>query len=238
LKKIVLIGATTGIGRALAELYARQGFEMAITGRRLALLEEIKNAFPNNTIYVRQMDVTDTEASCQTMQELAATMNGFDTVVINAGVGFQKATAAQEMATIDINVGGFLALARWSYDYFKTQPDGHIVGISSIAGVRSSSYAPEYHASKAFMSSYLEGLRFRSAKFFPKIAITDIRPGYVDTPLTQGQKGMFWVASSEKAAAQIANAIERKAGVAYITKRYWLIAWLLRLLPNWVMAKI
>ncbi len=238
MKKIILIGATTGIGRSLAELYARQGFELAITGRRLALLEEIKLAFPNTTIHVRQMDVTELEASCQTMQELATTMNGFDMVVINAGVGFPKATAAQEMATIDINVRGFLALARWSYDYFKTQPSGHIVGISSIAAIRSTSYAPEYHASKAFMSSYLEGLRFRSAKSFKHISITDIRPGYVDTPLTKGQKGMFWVASSEKAATQIANAIERKAAVAYITKRYWLVAWLLRLLPDWVMAKI
>jgi short-subunit dehydrogenase len=172
------------------------------------------------------------------MQELATTMSGFDVVVINAGVGFQKATAAQEVATIDINVRGFLGLARWSYDYFKTQQSGHIVGISSIAGVRSSAYSPEYHASKAFMSSYMEGLRFRSAKSFGHIAITDIRPGYVDTPLTKGQKGMFWVASSEKAATQIANAIERKTGVAYITKRYWLIAWLLRLLPDWAMAKI
>jgi short-subunit dehydrogenase len=238
MKKIVIIGATTGIGRSLSELYAQKGYEIAITGRRLHLLDDIKSAFPDVKIHCRQMDVTDVEASCKTMQELADSMNGFDVVIINAGVGFQKATAAQEMATIDINVRGFLGLARWSYDYFKTQKSGHIVGISSIAAVRSSPYAPEYHASKAFMSSYMEGLRFRSKKAFRHITITDIRPGYVDTPLTKGQKGMFWVASSIKAAAQIADAIERKAGVAYITKRYQLLAWLLKLLPDWAMAKV
>jgi short-subunit dehydrogenase len=238
MKKIVIVGATTGIGKSLAELYAQKGIEIAITGRRMGLLEDIQKQYPNTKIHARMMDVTDTEAACQTMDELAQTMGGFDTVVINAGIGYMKATPLQEMMTIDTNVRGFLALARWSYDYFKTQPTGHIVGISSVAGVRSSPYAPEYHASKAFMSRYMEGLRLRSKKWFNHIAITDIRPGYVDTPMTKGQKGMFWVASSERAAQQIYDAIDNRRSIAYITKRYRLLAIFLKLIPEWIYAKV
>jgi short-subunit dehydrogenase len=237
MKKVIIIGATTGIGRSLAELYAQKGYEIAITGRRENLLDEIKEQFPNTKIHVRKMDVADIETSRKTMDELAQTMSGIDIVVVNAGVGYIKADFLQEIATIDINVRGFVGLTHWAYNYFKEKGGGQVVGVSSIAGIRSSPYAPEYHASKAFMSSYMEGLRLRSRKWNSKITVTDIRPGFVDTPMTKQNKGMFWVASSEKAAQQIYDAIEAKKSVAYITKRYVLIAWLLRLMPEWMIAK-
>lgn len=236
--KIIVIGATTGIGCSLAQLYASEGHEIAITGRRITLLEEIKKEFPNTKIHVRTMDVTDYEASRKTMDELATEMGGIDIAIINAGVGFPKANFEQEIETIHINVRGFVALANWSYQYFQQKGSGQVVGISSLAALSGSAYSPEYHASKAFMANYMSGLRMRSAKFKHNITVTDIRPGFVDTPMTKQNKGMFWVATPEKAATQIAEVIASKNRIAYITKRYILIAIILKIIPEWLLAKV
>ncbi|WP_337040942.1 SDR family NAD(P)-dependent oxidoreductase [Emticicia sp. 17c] len=236
--KIIIIGATTGIGRSLAELYISQGHEVTITGRRTELLEALKNSFPNQTIHTSTMDVADITKTRQTIQLLADTYGGFDLIIINAGVGFPKASFEEEIKTIDINARGFVGIAQWAYEYFKTKGGGQLVGVSSLAAVRSSPYAPEYHATKAFVSSYMEGLRLRSKKYKHEITVTDIRPGFVDTPMTKQNKGMFWVATPEKAAKQIAHAIAAKKNVAYITKRYVFLAILMKLLPEWLLAKI
>lgn len=236
--KIVLIGATTGIGRSVAELYAAQGHEMVITGRRTALLEEIQKAFPTTKISVLEMDVAKTDEARAKMDEAEKILNGIDLVIINAGVGFQKATYEQEMNTVDINARGFTALAQWSYKYFVQKGGGHLVGISSLASLTGSAYSPEYHATKAFMANYMSGLRMRSAKYNPRVYVTDIRPGYVDTPMTKQNKGMFWVATPEKAARQIIEGIAARKKVAYITKRYQIIAFLLKILPESILAKV
>lgn len=236
--KIIVIGATSGIGKALAEFYAARNHVVGITGRRTEKLEIIKNHFPNTTVYSTFMDVANTEESRQKLGELVREMGGCDILIINAGVGYPKATYAQELQTVDINTRGFMALANWGYEYFKTQAKGHLVGISSVAATRSSPYAPEYHATKAFMSSYLEGLRYRSAKWHKHIHVTEIRPGYVDTAMTEQNKSMFWVATPQKAATQIADAVENKKKVAYITKRYVLIATLLKILPDWLYTRL
>lgn len=235
--KIVIIGATTGIGRSIAEFYASKGHEIAVTGRRILLLEEIKNKFPSAKVHTKVMDVAQTDSSRLKMAELAEEMSGIDLIIINAGVGFQKATYEQELETVDINVRGFLALAHWTYQYFSQKGGGHLVGISSLASQTGSAYSPEYHATKAFMANYMSGLRMRSAKQKNNVSVTDIRPGFVDTPMTKQNKGMFWVATPEKAAKQIVEAIEAKKKVAYITKRYIIIAFLLKLLPEWLIEK-
>ncbi len=236
--KIIIIGATTGIGKALAELYISQGDEVTITGRRTNLLEDIQSSYPDKKVNTCPIDVADIDNARKIIQDLADKNGGFDKVIINAGVGFGKASFEEEMKTIDINVKGFVAIAQWAYTYFKKKGGGHIVGVSSVAALKGSPYAPEYHASKAFISSYMEGLRLRSAKNHHNITITDIRPGFVDTPMTKQNKGMFWVATPEKAAKQIAQAIESKKNVAYITKRYFLLAILIKLSPEWLYAKI
>ncbi len=236
--KIIIIGATSGIGKALTEFYAARNHVLGITGRRTEKLEKIKSEFPNTSVHVAFMDVANPLVSRQIMHDLVIEMGGCDVLIINAGVGYPKATYEQELATVDINARGFMALANWGYEYFKTQGKGHLVGISSVAAIRSSPYAPEYHATKAFMSSYLEGLRYRSAKWHKHIYVTEIRPGYVDTAMTEENKTMFWVATPQKAAAQIAEAIQTKKAVAYVTKRYVLIATLLKILPDWIYTRV
>ena len=96
---------------------------------------------------------------------------------------------------------------------------------------------PAYNASKAFMSNYLEGLRVRARTAGLPILVSDIRPGFVDTAMAQG-KGLFWVASPQKAASQIYKAIHCQAKHAYVTKRWSVIAWLLKVLPAFLYAKL
>lgn len=236
--KIIIIGATSGIGKAVAEYFASPENTLGITGRRTEKLNEIKSNFPNTDIHASFMDVANTEESRQKLGELIEEMGGCDVLIINAGVGYPKATYEQELHVVDINARGFLALANYGYEYFKTQGKGHLVGVSSVAATRSSPYAPEYHATKAFMSSYLEGLRYRSAKWHNNIRVTDIRPGFVETAMTEQNKTMFWVSTPQKAAKQIANAIISKKKVAYITKRYVLVAMLMKMMPDWLYTKL
>jgi len=108
---------------------------------------------------------------------------------------------------------------------------------SSIAAIRGGGDAPAYNASKAFVSNYLEGLRQMAAKMKLPLTVTDIKPGFVDTVMAQGE-GLFWVAPAEKAAKQILEAVEKKKDHAYVTKRWRLVAWVLKLLPGRLYCKI
>jgi short-subunit dehydrogenase len=237
-KKVIVIGATSGIGKALAEQYASEDCIVGITGRRIELLDQLALSMPQKKIHIKEMDVADISSSRKGLAQLVQEMGGVDIIIINAGVGFPKPNLEKELQTIDINVRGFMSIAQWSYTFFSENGGGKIVGISSVAAVRSSPYAPEYHASKAFVASYLEGLRMRSIKRNEKIEVIEIRPGFVDTAMTKSNKGMFWIASPQKAAKQIIEAINRNIAVAYVTKRYWFLAQFLKVVPDWLIAKL
>ncbi len=130
-----------------------------------------------------------------------------------------------------MNVTGFTVASDWAFNFYENQQYGHLAAITSLAGLRGSRHAPAYYATKAFQINYLEGLRQKARKSRKPIYITDIRPGFVDTEMAKGE-GKFWVASAEKAAKQIFDAIQHRKPVAYITKRWGAIATLLKMLPR------
>lgn len=234
MKKIIIIGATSGIGYALAKLYAQSGWRVGVTGRRLECLEELYSHAPDRILY-RQHDVM-AEGQIAVVEDLMAEMGGADVIVYNSGVGiFNKhLDYAPEYQTIRVNVAGFVETATWAYRYFRANGGGHIVGVSSVAAIRGTGTAPAYAASKAFMASYMEGLRQKAHRDKKGVCITDIRPGFVDTPMTKQNKGMFWVTTPERAALQMKAAIEAKKRVAYVTKRWALVAFMLRLVPRFI----
>lgn len=125
---------------------------------------------------------------------------------------------------------GFVKIAAFSFNYFRKQGHGQLAVISSVAALRGNSFTPAYSASKAYVSNYAEGLNIKARKLHLDIIVTDIRPGFVNTKMAKGN-GQFWVASVTKAARQIIAAIAAKKRVAYITKRWWLVAFLLKRLP-------
>jgi short-subunit dehydrogenase len=172
--------------------------------------------------------------------QLAEEMGGMNIVVLNAGISNiqSKSTLEVEQKVIDVNVSGFVLLANTSYQYFRERGHGQIVGISSIASLLGYGRSAPYNASKAFISNYMQGYRQKARRDDADIVITDIKPGFVKSEMTEGQKGMFWVASTEKAALQIQQAIEKRKNRAYITRRWRLIAWLIHIVPNWVIDRI
>lgn len=237
-KNAVIIGATSGIGAELATLLAGQGYQVAITGRREELLEQVKQQMPEQ-IRSYRMDVTEIQESLDTLGQIFSEMEKVDLVVISAGTGFVDPAQEWEkqLLTINTNVCGFAAIADAAFRFFCRQGWGHLAGISSLAAVRGGP-AAVYNASKAFESSYLEGLQCRVAKQeLYHIHITDIRPGLVDTAMAQGE-GLFWVQPVKKAAAQIYQAILKKKKRAYVTKRWAIIAALLRILPDRIYNKM
>jgi short-subunit dehydrogenase len=237
-KKALIIGATSGIGKGLSELFAASKYKVGITGRRKELLLELKDENPDAYL-TKVLDVTNTRAAIQQLEELIDELGGLDLLVISSGIGeINEALDFEiENQTIDTNIVGFTCIADWTFNYFEKQQSGHLVVISSIGGIRGSHQAPAYNASKAYQINYTEGLRQKAAKLKMPIFITDIRPGLVDTKMAKGE-GLFWVMPLEKAVNQIYKAIIRKKKVVYVTKRWHLIAMILKIAPRWIYDRI
>ena len=233
MKKAIIIGASSGMGRELAKVLVRHDYIVGVTGRRTELLQELQAELADKC-HMRTMDIADTMKAITTFNDLVAEMGSVDLVVISAGTGHGTPDLRwpNEKDTIDTNVLGFTAIADTAFNYFVKQEHGHLAGISSIAAIRGGRYAPAYNASKAYICNYLEGLRHIAIKAKLPITVTDIQPGYVNTRMAQGDR-IFWRASTEKAAKQIYRAIERKKPHAYVTRRWRLIAWMIKVMPNW-----
>jgi short-subunit dehydrogenase len=232
-QRVVIIGASSGMGRALAELYARRGDTVGITGRRGDLLEEIRNGTPG-LIHTSCFDVRDMDNPAQ-LEELVARMGGMDLCIISAGIGTIDKDLNWEIDTdtMDTNVRAFTQVCHWAYRYFANQGKGHLANISSISSYRGNSYAPAYSASKAYQSNYLEGLHMKAQRMDLDITISDILPGFVQTKMAQGNK-RFWVASVDKAAAQIQAGLDAKKFRFYVSRRWAIIAWVMKWVPGWI----
>ena len=232
MSKAIVIGASSGIGKELAILLSKENYTVGLTARRTDLLEDISSQLPTKS-YVKYMDVSQPVRAMKELEDLIVEMGGVVLIVMCSGTGYINPALDwhMEQETIDVNVAGFACIADFSFNYFVKQGSGHFTAISSIAALRGGSDAPAYNASKAFVSNYMEGLRCKARKENLKIIVTDIRPGFVDTKMAQGD-GLFWVASPEKAARQIYSIIRRKKDVGYVTKRWRIVAWLFKIMPK------
>ncbi len=230
-RKAIIVGATSGIAGCLARQYARQGWSLGLTGRDAERLKRLEEELHAETTTI-EMDLADSGLARKQFEKLAEQMNGVDLVIIAAGTGHidPELPWEKELETIATNVEGFAAIAHASIMLFERKGYGHLAAISSVAGIRGGG-APAYNASKAFVSNYLQGLRYRAYRSGKPIYVTDIQPGFVDTPMAQGD-GLFWVSSPEKAAMQIYRALERRKRHCYVTRRWRLIAWVLKILPE------
>lgn len=238
MKNAIVVGASSGIGRELARVLATNGYGVGLTARRLDLLQELAAELPSPT-WVRQMDVSDTESAMKGLSELIDEMGDVELFILNAGVGFTNWDLewGPESDTIGVNVAGFAATANVAVRHLVKRGGGSLAGISSILALRGYGESPAYGASKAFMSNYLGGLRHTLARQGVSIAVTDVQPGYVDTDLVKNENP-FWMATPQKAARQIFNAIRGRRKHVYITRRWRLIAWLFRILPDWIAHRL
>jgi short-subunit dehydrogenase len=233
--KAIVIGTSSGIGRALAKELAANGYEVGLAGRRIQLMENLRREIVTPT-YLKAMDLSRPEEARQLLAELIEEMGDVELIVVNSGVGHTDPPWEIERQIIQVNVAGFAAVANRAMAYFVERGSGHLVGVSSIAALRGLRAA--YSASKSFDSTYLEGLRLKADKLGVDVQVTDVKPGFVDTEMTAGRGGMFWVATTEEAARQIFTAIRKKKRHVYVTRRWRLMGWLMKALPYPVVSKI
>ena len=237
MKKVIIIGATSGIGKELANQYIQRGWKVGITGRRKGLLDERKKQGPEN-VFTACFDVQGDENILR-VKDLIQELNGMDLFIYNAGVGDVSSQLDWEIEkkTYQTNVKGFIELVHFAFNYFIEKGEGQIVVISSIASIRGNSFAPAYSASKAFASNYCEGLSLKAKRLKKKVIITDVQPGFIATTMAKG-KGRFWEAPVAKAVSQIIRAISQKRRRVYITRRWALVAWIMKWMPWFVYKRI
>jgi len=243
-KRAILVGASSGIGAALAKQLASEGWTLALLARRAdrlsALCEEINAAAGEARALPYVHDVTDTASVPGLLQKILTDLGGLDLITYNSGMalptGFKHYEFEKDRQMTAVNYIGALAWLDPAASIFQSLGSGHIVGISSVAGDRGRVKNPAYNASKAALTCYLEALRNRLTR--RGVHVLTVKPGYVATELTRGQKGMFLVASAEKTAADISRAIRRRKQTLY-TPWYWgWIMLIVRHIPSFIFRRL
>ena len=238
MKSAIIIGASSGIGRALAVTLSLDGYRVGVVARRTDLLAQLRAELTGLCV-IKTVDVSQPELAMPLLRELIEELRDVELFIVSAGTGFDNAALAWELEreTIAVNVLGFAGMVNVAVAHLEARGSGYLVGISSIAALRGNRVAPAYAASKAFVSNYLQSVRYRFNKLKLPIVVTDVQPGFVDTPMAKGDR-LFWVASPETAARQIVVAIRGRRKRVYITRRWRLIAWLMQVLPDALYSKL
>ena len=240
MKKIIIIGASSGIGEACAKKFSEEWWQVGLTARRIGLLKKIQGGLPTKS-FVQQMDVSNFSETQKWLLDLIEKMWGVDVIFHNAWIGIvnEKLDWDKDKKTIDVDVKWFVMVAQTAIKYFMKKKKWHFVATSSVAALRGIEDSPVYGGSKAFVSNYMEGLRKKVVLAKLDIAVTDLQPGFIDTPMQQPVKNeMFWVVSQEKAAKQIYYAIVKRKRHAYIPCRWWFFAQLMKIIPRFLYERI
>ena len=236
-KNAIVFGATSGIGRELAKLLVQDDYKVLITGRRKVFLEALKKSNPDHYV-VRQHDIMDLSDTEKLFTEIPSIFDHVDLIIHNSGIMETNFDLDwdKDLPTLETNVLGATKIYQLSYNYFKNQGFGHLVSVTSVASLVGNRHVPAYHASKAYQSNYMESLWMKAKRTKKaKIDITNILPGYVDTDIIAGKT--FWMAPLDKAVNQIYKAIKKKKRKAYITKRWRLIALMMKIFPPQFLIK-
>jgi len=236
-KRAIVIGASVGMGKTLSKMLAADGYIVGMAARRLNLLKEIQQEIPTQT-YVMQMDASQPDEAVAKLTTMIKQLGGLDLLVIAVTAfydcDFDSNDWKKSLPVLQVDCTGFFALARTGLNFFEQQGYGHLVGFSSIDGIRGVASCPAYSASKAFCSRYLEAERNKYMQKNIPIFVTDLCPGWIDSKkdfdFTQIPHA-YWVETLEDASQDIFEAIKNKVGMAYITKRWQKVAELLPLIP-------
>ena len=241
-RSILITGASSGIGEALAVEFARRGYDVAVAARRVdrleALAARLRESGAGRVLPVA-LDVTQFDAIGAALQRVAAEFGRLDTVVVNAGVGYSlpigRGKLDQVRRTLDTDLTGAIATIEHALPILRAQGGGHIVAITSIAGARGMPFMGAYSASKAGLHRYVQALR--AEVYREPIDVTELAPGYIDTDMNRGVPNRPFVIPVEKGAAIMARMIERKVGHRYVPAWPWaLVAPIVRMLPTRFLA--
>ena len=239
MKKAIIIGATSGIGREVALSMLRKGWLLGIAGRREDLLEELKAEYPENVV-AYPIDVMKDDAA-ERLFHLIELRGGMDLFFLASGTGRQNPALNEEieLRTAATNVSGFIRVVTAAYRYFESKETGHIVVISSIAGTKGLGSAPAYSATKRFQNTYIDALSQLSHMGKAVIRFTDIRPGFVDTSLLNSKEHKYpMLMRSEKVAEIIMKAIDKKKRIVVIDWRYKILVFFWTLIPLYIWERM
>ncbi len=240
----LVVGASSGIGEALARRLATDGARVALVARRedelRRIMQEINNAAGEERAVAVAHDVRAIDEAPDLVQEIAQRLGGLDLVIYAAGtmpaVAIDEFNTVKDRQMLDVNLLGAVAWLNPVADRMARLGRGTIVGVGSVAGDRGRAPNPVYCTSKAGFHAYLEALRNRLAKLGVKVVT--IKPGFVDTAMTKGKEGLFWLISADRAAEIILNKARRGVVTAYVPARWRLVMMIVRSIPSFIFSKL
>ena len=235
MKRIVIVGASSGIGMRVAQLLIKRGDRVAVAARRVDRLQSLHDLAPD-CVVTAALDVNDESAPAR-LQDMIQQLGGMDIYLHVAGVGWRNNALEPdiELNTMQTNGLGFTRMVGEAYRYFAEQGRGHIVCITSIAGTKGLGAAPAYSATKAMQNTYLEALHQQAHARHLDIRFTDVRPGFVQTDLLNDGNSYPLLMSPDRVARSVVSALDRRKGVAVIDGRWGVITWVWRhLVPHWL----
>lgn len=239
MKKIIIVGASSGIGKQVALNFIADGWKVGVAARREEALKELKLQIPAQVEY-EVIDITSADATSR-LNALIDKLGGMDIYFHCSGVGHQntKIDIKVEVDTVRTNALGFTQMTVAAYDYFKdNKKQGQIAVVSSIAGTKGLGVSPSYSATKRYNYIYLDCLEQLSRMQNVNITFTDIRPGFVTTALLDdGQKYPMQM-SVEYAAKKIFKAVKRRKRVAVIDWKYSILVSFWKLIPRWLWVRL
>ena len=232
-KRAIVIGASSGIGREVALLLMKDGWTVGVAARREEPLRELGAAA------WQQIDVTQDDAAAR-LRQLIAALGGMDLFFYASGIGKQNRELREdiELATMQTNALGFTRMVGEAYRYFAEQGSGHIAAITSIAGTKGLGPAPSYSATKAMQNVYLQALEQQAHAQGLNIRFTDIRPGFVDTALLNGDFHYPMMLKPEAVAKDIVRTIRNRRHIRVIDWKYRLLTALWRRIPRCVWRRM
>ena len=237
MKKVIIIGATSGIGEEIAKIYIAQGWQVGVAGRREEALTVLAATAPAQ-VKTQVIDVTSADAPEQ-LKSLIEKLGGMDLFLLSSGIGSQnvKLEPEIELNTARTNVEGFIRMVTAAYRFFKEQGSGHLAVISSVAGTKGLGSAPAYSATKRFQNTYIDALAQLARMERLSIQFTDIRPGFVATALLKNRKYPLLM-RADSTAQHIVKALANKKRVAIIDTRYAILVFFWQLIPRWLWERL
>lgn len=238
MKRIVIVGATSGIGREVARLCIREGWQVGAAGRREAALAELEALAPGQVV-TEALDITCDDAP-EHLARLIEKLGGMDIYLHSSGVGSRNTELRPdiEIGTLRTNGEGFVRMVTAAFGWFRTHGGGHLAVISSIAGTRGLGTAPAYSATKRMQNTYIDALAQLSRLEGYGIRFTDIRPGFVATPLLDDGAHYPMLMRVDRVAARIMKVLKRQRRRVIIDRRYAVFVFFWRLIPQWLWERL
>ena len=243
-KKAVVVGASSGLGEALAYELSRREFFLALVARRedklASICEKIAGEFGPERARYYVHDVTEFEQIPPLFQQVTRDLGGLDLFVYTAGhqesMTFDEYDFQKDKAMIDVNLLGAMAWLSQAAVRFERAGSGHICAISSVAGDRGRRPNPGYSTSKAGLTTYMEALRNRIARY--GVTVTTVKPGVMDTDLLVHATTKLWLISPDSAAEQVWKAIRRKKQTVYIPGRWRYLMYIIKYTPSFIFRRL